>query len=100
MNLEVCFQCDEIVTFVTGLNPPCGRLVRVFFIGAFQCLVEGGGNVAFLKHTTVAENTNGRKQMWWARNQLTADYQLLCRDGKFCSILCLFVLACQIYNFF
>ncbi|KAB7499115.1 Melanotransferrin [Armadillidium nasatum] len=48
---------------------------------AFRCLVEGGGNVAFLKHTTVAENTNGKNRMWWARNTLTVDYQLLCRDG-------------------
>ncbi|XP_018017219.1 melanotransferrin-like, partial [Hyalella azteca] len=51
------------------------------FTGAFQCLVEGGGDVAFLKHTTVPENTDGKRRDWWARNQLTADYQLLCRDG-------------------
>lgn len=43
--------------------------------------MEGGGDVAFLKHTTVAENTDGKRRDWWARNQLTADYQLLCRDG-------------------
>uniref|UniRef100_A0A2P2I4V7 Melanotransferrin-like n=1 Tax=Hirondellea gigas TaxID=1518452 RepID=A0A2P2I4V7_9CRUS len=51
------------------------------FKGAFQCLVEGGGHVAFLKHSTVPENTDGKRREWWARNQLTADYQLLCRDG-------------------
>jgi melanoma-associated antigen p97 len=49
--------------------------------GAFRCLVEGGGNVAFVKHTTVAENCDGRRKEWWARNQLTTDYELLCRDG-------------------
>ena len=68
--------------------------------GAFRCLgkkkkfrailysrltckisVEGGGNVAFVKHTTVTENCDGKRKEWWARNQLTSDYELLCRDG-------------------
>lgn len=49
--------------------------------GAFRCLVEGGGNVAFVKHTTVMENCDGKRKEWWARNQLTTDYELLCRDG-------------------
>merc|ERR1712088_694304 len=41
----------------------------------------GGGDVAFVKHTTVMENCDGKRKEIWARNQLTADYQLLCRDG-------------------
>lgn len=51
------------------------------YTGAFRCLVEGGGNVAFVKHTTVMENCDGKRKEWWARNQLTSDYELLCRDG-------------------
>ncbi|XP_050694554.1 melanotransferrin-like [Eriocheir sinensis] len=51
------------------------------FTGAFRCLVEGGGDIAFVKHTTVKENVDGRRKEFWARNQLTADYQLVCRDG-------------------
>lgn len=51
------------------------------FTGAFRCLVEGGGDVAFLKHTTVYENTDGKRREWWARNMLNEDFQLLCPDG-------------------
>ncbi|XP_026479929.1 melanotransferrin-like [Ctenocephalides felis] len=49
--------------------------------GAFRCLVEGGGHVAFVKHTTVSENTGGKRREWWARNTLNDDFQLLCPDG-------------------
>lgn len=49
--------------------------------GALRCLVEGGGDVAFAKHTTVSENTGGKRREWWARNRLNDDFQLLCPDG-------------------
>lgn len=38
--------------------------------------------MAFLKHTTVYENTDGKRKEWWARNALSEDFQLLCPDGK------------------
>lgn len=49
--------------------------------GAFRCLVEGGGHVAFVKHTTVSENTGGKRREFWARNTLNDDFELLCPDG-------------------
>lgn len=55
--------------------------------GAFRCLVEGGGDVAFVKHTTVMENTGGKRREWWARNTLNDDFELLCPDGTHIEIL-------------
>lgn len=52
------------------------------YTGALRCLVEGGGDVAFVKHTTVMENSDGKRREWWARNTLTGDLELLCPDGK------------------
>ncbi|GJQ87813.1 putative ferric iron binding protein [Trypoxylus dichotomus] len=49
--------------------------------GAFRCLVEGGGHVAFVKHTTPTENTGGKRREWWARDALVDDFELLCPDG-------------------
>uniref|UniRef100_A0A1B6GPN2 Transferrin-like domain-containing protein n=1 Tax=Cuerna arida TaxID=1464854 RepID=A0A1B6GPN2_9HEMI len=51
------------------------------YTGALRCLVEGGGDVAFVKHTTVLENTDGKRREWWARNALNEDFELLCPDG-------------------
>lgn len=41
----------------------------------------GWGHVAFVKHTTVTENTGGKKREWWARDNLNDDFELLCPDG-------------------
>lgn len=51
------------------------------YTGAFRCLIEGGGHVAFVKHTTVLENTDGKRREWWGRNTLNEDFELLCPDG-------------------
>lgn len=49
--------------------------------GAFRCLTERGGDVAYVRHTTVRENTDGRNLAEWARNRRSDDYELLCNDG-------------------
>lgn len=50
--------------------------------GSFRCLVEGGGDVAFCKHTAIFENTGGSNRETWARNLIKSDFELLCRDGS------------------
>ncbi|XP_078521872.1 serotransferrin-A-like isoform X2 [Lissotriton helveticus] len=50
------------------------------YSGALRCLVEKG-DVAFAKHTTVFENTQGRNPAAWAKSLKPSDFELLCRDG-------------------
>ncbi|XP_018119105.2 melanotransferrin isoform X1 [Xenopus laevis] len=79
---DLCQLCigDTNGNNVCQLN---GSLERYSgYSGAFRCLVEGQGDVAFIKHSTVAENSDGRNTDPWAQAVISSDYELLCRDGS------------------
>ncbi|KAM8834363.1 otolith matrix protein 1 [Synchiropus picturatus] len=49
--------------------------------GALRCVAENLGDVAFIKHTTIYENLDGKNQESWALDLELEDLKLLCPDG-------------------
>ncbi|PIK59712.1 melanotransferrin [Apostichopus japonicus] len=52
------------------------------YSGAFRCLVEGAGDVAFVKQVTVDDNINPSNPAEWNENLSKSDYSFLCPDGS------------------
>nr|DBA26228.1 TPA: hypothetical protein GDO54_010516 [Pyxicephalus adspersus] len=87
LNPSLCELCkgDDSGKNVCANN---GTEIYQDYNGAFRCLVEGG-DVAFVKHSTVHDNSDGNQGMnsdTWARDVLSSDYELLCRDGTRASV--------------
>ncbi|XP_077204035.1 melanotransferrin isoform X2 [Paroedura picta] len=57
------------------------REVYYDYAGAFRCLVEKAGEIAFVKHNTVTDTIQGPAPPLWAQKLQPGDFQLLCRDG-------------------
>ncbi|XP_077470733.1 serotransferrin-like [Stigmatopora argus] len=49
------------------------------YAGAFRCLVDSAGDVAFIKDSIVAENTDGNGSDW-AKDLRSSDYELICPE--------------------
>ncbi|XP_015284559.1 PREDICTED: melanotransferrin-like [Gekko japonicus] len=65
-----------------GKCDPSPRELYYDYAGAFRCLVEEAGEVAFVKHSTVTDAIQGPAPPSWAQKLQPGDFRLLCRDGS------------------
>ncbi|XP_068196766.1 transferrin-a [Antennarius striatus] len=83
INSSFCQQCAGSGKAV-GDDDKCkasGNERYYGYAGAFRCLVENAGDVAFVKHTTFQENT-GANSPPWASGVNADDYRLVCPHKK------------------
>ncbi|PKK21186.1 transferrin [Columba livia] len=56
------------------------------YTGALRCLVERG-DVAFIKHSIVEENVDGKNKEDWAKDLKMDQFELLCTDGRRANVM-------------
>ncbi|KAK2538226.1 Tf [Columba guinea] len=56
------------------------------YTGALRCLVEQG-DVAFIKHSIVEENIDGKNKEDWAKDLKMDQFELLCTDGRRANVM-------------
>ncbi|RWS28374.1 transferrin-like protein, partial [Leptotrombidium deliense] len=80
---EVLQLCKQCVGDVRGehfcFDSPSERFAGP--AGAFRCLAEGRGDVAFVNHLIPFKYTDGRSFEFWTRSLRSDDFRLLCRQG-------------------
>lgn len=54
------------------------------YAGAFRCLTEGAGSVAFVKHSTMMDFAKGGKSEQSWSTKTVDEYMLICPDGSGC----------------
>ncbi|XP_075056943.1 serotransferrin-B-like [Mixophyes fleayi] len=83
INSNFCKLCigDPQKTLTNTKCSPSDAEAYYGYSGALRCLVERG-DVAFVKHTTVFENTDGKNPADWAKKLKASDFELLCLDGS------------------
>ncbi|KAA0719055.1 Serotransferrin-2 Serotransferrin II [Triplophysa tibetana] len=77
---NMCKLCKGSGKSVGGEESKCKASAEEMFYGydgAFRCLVEGGGDVAFIKHSIVPSYTDGNGPDW-TKDLKSKDFQLIC----------------------
>ncbi|XP_006883485.1 PREDICTED: inhibitor of carbonic anhydrase-like [Elephantulus edwardii] len=80
LNSSLCALCSSSLPSAPDTCTPNSQESYYGFTGAFRCLVEKG-DVAFLKHSTVLQNTDGKNPAPWAKDLKHEDFEFLCLDG-------------------
>ncbi|KFQ88597.1 Ovotransferrin, partial [Phoenicopterus ruber ruber] len=85
-NSRLCQLCKGSERFSQEKCVASSHEAYYGYTGAFRCLVEQG-DVAFIKHSIVEENTDGKNKEEWAKNLKMDDFELLCTNGQRANVM-------------